>query len=159
MAAELRIELVPWSQLKQEEVQNLQEIFISEGLKLDVSSYVYIRKAEGIPPVFQIIIWVPFFWFSQGFFTEMGRDCWNAIKGGFKKAHEYLSDKYHQDPDKELCFRKEDQQIRVTLPRENDMLISEALDKLPEYLENWNGEPIWIMYDKNTREWHPTGDT
>lgn len=157
MGDALRIELVPWSQLKQEEVQHLQQIFISEGLAMNVSSSVYLRKAVGIPPIIQVLILVPFFWFSQGFFTEMGRDSWEALKRGIKKAHRYLREKYHQDPDKELCFRQEDQRIIVSLPREDDKQLSEALDKLPEYLETWSGEKSWIVYDEVTHEWHQLG--
>ena len=159
MADALKIELVPWSQLKQEEVQHLQQIFISEGLAIDLSSSIYLRKAEGVPPIIQILIWVPFFWFSQGFFTEMGRDSWDALKWGVKKAHKYLKEKYHQDPDKGICFRQEDQRIIISLPRKDDERLSEALDKLPEYLERWSGETTWIVYDEVIHEWCQIGDT
>ena len=153
----LRMELVPWSQLKEQEVQHLQKIFISEGVTIDISSSIYLRKAEGIPPIIQILILVPFFWFSQGFFTEMGRDTWDALKQGIKSAHKYLKEKYQQDPDKEICFQQDEQRILIILPREDDELLSEALDKLPKYLETLSSETGWIVYDKVTHEWHQMG--
>ena len=134
---DMRIELVPWSQLKPEEVKQLHQIFISEGLEIDLSSSILLRKAEGIPPIFQILVLVPFFWFSQGFFTKMGQETWDALKRGIKNAHRFLKEKYQQDPDKEMCFRQEGGRILVGLPKENDL---KSLEKLAETISKKHEE-------------------
>lgn len=157
MKSELTIELVPWSQLESQEVEHIQQLFSLEGVSVNVSSSVYVRKAAEVPPIIQVVIVVPFVWFAKGFFTRMGEDTWEGLKRGLKKAHDYLRGRYKQDPDKELCFRYEEQRIRISLPRENDERLSEALSKLPEYLERRTGDETWIVYDKEAHKWHEIG--
>lgn len=157
MKNELTIELVPWSQLESQEVRHVQQLFSSEGISINVSSSVYVRKAAEVPPIIQIVIVAPFVWFAKGFFTRMGEDTWEGLKRGLKKSHSYLRGRYKQDPDKELCFRHEERRIRISLPRENEERLSEALGKLPEYLEHRTGDETWIVYDEEAHEWHEMG--
>lgn len=74
MKNELTIELVPWSQLESQEVRHVQQLFSSEGISINVSSSVYVRKAAEVPPIIQIVIVAPFVWFAKGFFTRMGEE-------------------------------------------------------------------------------------
>lgn len=154
MTDELTFELVPWSQLKQEEVEYIQQLFSSEGLPIRVSSSFYVRKAAEVPPIIQIVVIVPFIWFAKGFFTRMGEDTWEGLKRGLKKVHNYLRERYERDPDKEICFQHDDERIIVSLPREDDERLSEALERLPQYLEEQRSKETWIVYDEDKREWH-----
>ena len=84
----------------------------------------------------------------------MGGDTWEGLKRGLKKAHNYLKERYKRDPDKEICFQHDDERIIISLPREDDERLSEALQRLPQYLEEHRDEETWIVYDEDKREWH-----
>lgn len=144
------IELIPGSEIPQDQVEEIRRIFVLEGLQLKVSSQVYLRKTEEeLPPILVLII----AGLVGGVFGAMGKDIWEALKRGIGKAFSFLKENWGQNPQIQLQFKEEDSRIIVNFPTEDENLIQEAISKLPDYLDKRPKGSAWMWFDKDSHEW------
>jgi hypothetical protein len=145
------IELVPGSEIPQEQISEIVEIFSSQGVSVKLSSSVYIRKsAEELPPILVLVIVAA----VSGFVGAMSQDMWEALKRALiLGVVPFLKKKWKKDPVIQFQFREDDERIIFHPPTETDALMQEALQKLPSYLENRPKGSGWIFFNRDSHEW------
>lgn len=144
------IELIPGREIPKQQVDEIQEIFSSEGIPIRVSDSVYIRKAlEEMPPILIFAIGA----LAGGFLGAVGRDLWEALKRGLNKAIQLLEKKWGRNPQVELRIDQEDSRIIINLPTEAEDLLEEAMSKLPVYLDERPKGSAWIGFNEDSHQW------
>ncbi len=146
----IAIELIPGREIPKEQVEEIQEIFWSEGISIKVSDSVYIRKAlEEMPPILILAIGA----LAGGFLGAVGKDLWEAFKKGINRAILLLKQKWGRNPEVQLQVDQEDSRIIINLPTEAEDLIEEAMSKLPTYLDERPRGSAWIIFNKDSHQW------
>lgn len=144
------IELIPGREIPPNQVEEIKEMFLSEGVPITISSSVYIRK--GMEILSPILIFT-FGALAGGFLGAIGQDAWKAFKRALQKAIGLLTKHWRQTPRIMLRFEENGERIIVNLPTESDALMRESLDKLPAYLDKRPKGPAWIVFDRDSHEW------